>query len=89
MKRTVMLILIDNRNETAGNVQKILTGWGCLIKTRLGIHDGVLDGCTQSGLIMLELVGEAEKHDELLRKLSLLKGVNAKLVNLQLQPEAK
>ncbi|MBP7635728.1 hypothetical protein KBA41_16315 [Candidatus Ozemobacteraceae bacterium] len=89
MKRTVMLIMIDNRNETAGNVQKILTGWGCLIKTRLGIHDGVLEGCTQSGLIMLELVGEDEKHDELLRKLSLLKGVNAKLVRLQLQSETK
>jgi len=83
----VMLIMIDNRNETASNVQKILTGWGCLIKTRLGIHDGVLDNCAQSGLIMLELVGEDDKHDELLRKLSLLKGINAKLVKLHLDSE--
>jgi len=87
MKRTVMLIMIDNRNETAGNIQKILTGWGCLIKTRLGIHDGVLDKCAQTGLIMLELVGDDDKHDELLRKLSLLKGVNAKLVKLHLDSE--
>ncbi len=89
MKRTVMLIMIDNRTETAVDVQKILTGWGRSIKTRLGIHDGALDTSEPGGLIMLELVGETEKHDELLRKLSLLKGVNAKLVRLQLESETK
>lgn len=88
MKRTVMLIMIDNRNETAVNVQKVLTGWGCLIKTRLGIHDGVLDNCAQSGLIFLELVGDVDKHEELHRKLSLLTGVSAQLVRLQLDPGA-
>ncbi|GEM_PF-6480669 len=36
--KTVMAVLIENRRETTEQVQKILTGWGCIIKTRLGIH---------------------------------------------------
>jgi hypothetical protein len=46
MKRTALLILVRHRQETAEKVQKILTGWGCYIKTRLGIHDGVLENCS-------------------------------------------
>lgn len=87
MKKDVLLILTDSRQENAEKVQKILTAWGCLIKTRLGIHDGVLENCSQSGLIFLELVGDKEKHDELTRKLNLLKGVNAKLVELAISDE--
>ncbi len=89
MEKSIMVILVGSRKEAAVNVQKILTGWGCLIKTRLGIHDGVLDNCSDSGLLILELVGEEEKKDELLRKLSLIKGINAKLVRLSLTPETK
>jgi hypothetical protein len=84
MQRNVMLIYLRNRKETAEKIQKILTAWGCLIKTRLGIHDDVLDNCTDTGLIFLELVGETEKHKELEHKLNLLNEVDAKLVELKL-----
>ena len=83
MKRTVLLILVSNRKESAEMVQKILTGWGCYVKTRLGIHDGVLDNCSDSGLIFLELTGETEKQEEIVRKLNLVKGVDARLINLE------
>jgi hypothetical protein len=84
MKRTVLLILVRHRQETAERVQKILTGWGCFIKTRLGIHDGVLENCSDSGLIFLELTGEdLGNHEEITRKLNLVKGVDAKLVSLE------
>ncbi|GET33021.1 hypothetical protein PbJCM13498_18840 [Prolixibacter bellariivorans] len=82
MKRDVLLLLVRHRKDTAERVQKILTGWGCFIKTRLGLHDGVLDNCSESGLIFLELVGDQTKHDELVRKLKLVKGVDARLVQL-------
>jgi hypothetical protein len=84
-KRNVVAMLISTRSETAVNVQKILTGWGCMIKTRLGIHDGVLDECTQTGLVLLEMVGEDDKIEEFLRKLNLVKGVNAKRITLELE----
>ncbi len=78
----VALILVDNRKKNAVTVQKILSEWGCLIKTRLGVHPGTLENCTDNGLIFLELVGKKEKHEELIRKLNLLNGVEAKLVEL-------
>lgn len=82
MKKSVLIILVDKRKEEAVKVQQILTFWGCLIKTRLGIHDGVLDKCSNHGLIILELVGAEAKKKEMARKLNLLKGVKAKLVNI-------
>ncbi len=83
MKKNVLIILVGKRKTAAVNVQKTLTGWGCLIKTRLGIHDGVLKNCSEKGLIICELVGDQKKHQELTRKLNLIKGVKAELVSLQ------
>ncbi len=80
--KTVMAVLIENRKETTEQVQKILTGWGCIIKTRLGIHDDVLDNCSDKGLLILELVGTKDQHEELSRKLNLLKGVKAQYMTL-------
>jgi len=82
--KRVLLILVGNRKEEAKFVQQTLTGWGCVIKTRLGIHEDVLNHCSNHGLIICELVGDAAKHEELTRKLNLLNGVHAKLVELSL-----
>ena len=82
--KTVMAIMVSNRREEAEKVQKLLTGWGCLIKMRMGLHDQVLDNCSDEGLIILELVGDKEKHEELMRKLNVLKGIQAKMMTLSL-----
>ncbi len=82
MKKQILLILIGSRKESAVTVQKVLTAWGCMIKTRLGIHDGVLDECSDSGLLILEVVGDKKKHKEMARKLNLIKGVKTKFVEL-------
>jgi len=84
MRKNVLLIYMSTRKETAKTVQTILTGWGCYIKTRLGIHEDVLENCTDTGLVFIELVGETEKHEEVERKLNLVKGVNAQLVQMKL-----
>jgi hypothetical protein len=77
-----MLILIGSRQDAAEKVQKILTGWGCFIKTRLGLHDDVLDNCSQNGLIFLELTGDIAQMQEIERKLNLVKSVDARLITL-------
>jgi len=82
MEKTLLLVLIGKRQEAAVNVQKILTGWGCIIKTRLGIHDGILDKCSDEGLLILELYGTKEQKDELARKIAVIPGVTSQLVNL-------
>jgi hypothetical protein len=81
--KNVLLILVDHRKNAAVDVQKTLTAWGCLIKTRLGLHEGVQNDCSEHGLIICELVGEQDKLKELKRKLELIKGVSAELVSLE------
>ncbi|SHH38373.1 hypothetical protein [Thermosipho atlanticus] len=83
--RTVMAILIDNREQVAPEVQKILTEFGCYIKTRLGLHEGVPQFCSHSGLIILELVDDEAKHEELCKKLNELKGVKADFMRLKFE----
>lgn len=83
MKKSVLLVLIGKRKEEAIKVQQILTGWGCIIKTRLGIHDGVMENCSDQGLLILELHGDEEQKEELTRKVAVLPGVSSKLVELE------
>ena len=87
--KTILLVLIGQRKEAAVQVQKVLTGWGCMIKTRLGIHDGVMENCSDTGLLILELAGERKQMDELARKVSLINGVSSKLVDLKVLIEKK
>jgi len=84
MEKTILLILIGNRKDSAVKVQQVLTAWGCLIKTRLGIHDGILDNCSDQGLLILELYGTKEQKDEMSRKISVIPGVTSKLVDLEI-----
>jgi hypothetical protein len=84
MEKTILVVLIGKRKDAAVNVQKLLTAWGCLIKTRLGIHDGILENCSDQGLLILELYGSKEQKEELARKMELIEGVKSKLVELNL-----
>jgi len=84
MKKNVLLVLINLRKKDAVNVQKILTEWGCVIKTRLGLHTGALEECSDNGLVFIELAGEEAKHKELQERLNVLPGVDAKLVQLEI-----
>jgi len=83
--KSFMIIVVNKRKKEAVTVQKILTEWGCLIKTRLGLHEGVLDQCSEIGSIILEMVGDPAQHQEIERKLNLLSGVNAKLVQIEIK----
>lgn len=85
--KTILIILIGQRKQAAVQVQKVLTGWGCMIKTRLGIHDGVMENCSDQGLIILELAGDRKQMTELGRKVSLIKGVSSKLIDLKIPKE--
>lgn len=55
---------------------------GAVILKRLGIHDGVLENCSDTGLLILELVGKKEDNKEIARKVALITGVSSQLVEL-------
>lgn len=60
---------VGNRESTARLVQKILTMYGCSIRTRLGLHDPAGKQSSQGGLILLELIGEQEEWNRLEQEL--------------------
>ncbi len=57
---TIFGIRLDNRTQTALDFQKVLTHYGCSIKTRLGLHDVKDNVCAPNGLILLEIIDDAE-----------------------------
>lgn len=66
---------VTNRAAQVPNVQGLLTEYGCHIKTRIGMHHVDDQVCSPRGLILLEMVGNADKCLELKQKLAALPGV--------------
>ncbi len=70
----ILGVLITDRQKEAGKVQAVLTKYGCLIKTRLGLHE-VSDLCSTSGLIIIELTGASADIDKLEKELKIIGGI--------------
>ncbi|WP_027624248.1 hypothetical protein [Clostridium lundense] len=75
-KTTIMGVSIDPRNIHAVDVQNILTRHGCIIKTRLGLHETSNDSCSHKGTILLQLCGSNEEIQTLEKDLLEIKDVN-------------
>ena len=78
MKKTTKTILgvhVAQRTKHTAKVQKILSDYGCSIRTRLGLHDAGDGFCSPSGLILLEVVSQA---GELAAALAQVPGVAVK-----------
>lgn len=79
----IIAMRVQQRTQTAAAVQETLTSYGCLIKTRLGLHD-VGDGyCANDGIVILQVCGKKEEIDEMLAALLKLEGVSAKMIDLE------
>lgn len=74
----VMSVLTNKRVENVNEMQRVLTESGCIIKTRLGIHDASEDFCSNEGLIILNLVGSEEEIASLEQILNEIPGIKAK-----------
>lgn len=82
MDITIMAISINPRNEYAPKVQEILTKNGCIIKTRLGLHNLEEDNCSRKGLILLELFSKNNEVEELKGELTKIEGVSVKTMTI-------
>lgn len=64
---TIMGIKLINRENTALEFQKILSQYGCIIKTRIGLHSLQGGFCNPDGIILLEVIDDKEivnfEHD--------------------------
>jgi len=80
---TIMAIKIEPRVEIVPTVQAILTKYGCIIQTRLGLHEASKTSCSNSGLVILNLIhDEKDEINNLKKELNDLEGVTAKLIEV-------
>jgi len=73
-KITIIGIRFDENKSQNGEVQKLLTNFGCTIRTRLGLNDA--DYGKNGALIILELVGDQNEMNNLVEKLENIEGVD-------------
>ena len=71
-------IKIFDRIKEAGNVQKVLTKYGCSIKTRVGLHEVSEKHCSTSGLIIIELTGPEADQLKLADELNQIQGISVR-----------
>lgn len=76
-EHTIVGIHVTDRLQNAVEVQKIFTEYGCNIKTRLGLHEVQGNFCAAGGLVLLEMVGDAETVDGMISKLQGITGIEA------------
>jgi hypothetical protein len=74
----ILGIMINDRIKEAGNVQRILTQFGCSIKTRIGLHEVTDKHCSTRGLIILELTGPQDDQNKLKEELAGIGGITLK-----------
>ncbi len=77
MTNTIILgVKLQNRVENAPAFQKVLSDFGCFIKSRVGFHD--VDGgtCATSGVILLEIIGNDNEKQDFESALNGLDGVD-------------
>jgi hypothetical protein len=74
-KKTILGVHVAQRTKHTAKVQKILSDYGCSIRTRLGLHDAGDGFCSSNGLILLEVVSKAA---ELAAALGKVPGVSVK-----------
>lgn len=74
--RYIMGIQVGDREHEAIRVQELLTKHGCIIKTRLGLHEAGDSQCSSRGLIIIEFLPNKEEEINTMEKeLALLESV--------------
>ena len=57
--KTILGVHVAQRTKHTAKVQKILSDFGCSIRTRVGLHDAGDGACSPNGLILLDVVDRA------------------------------
>ena len=66
---TIIGVKLENRQECSVEFQELLTKYGCGIRTRLGLHKVVENRCLSEGIILLEVLDNADVlYGELIKR---------------------
>ncbi|HWP98439.1 MAG TPA: hypothetical protein VN426_16475 [Syntrophomonadaceae bacterium] len=80
----VVFILIGRRTEEAVKVQTVLSDFGDVIRTRLGINRELTQENDASGFIFLELCGDEKRGQDLCNALNAIPDVKAECLKIEL-----
>ncbi|HQL00046.1 MAG TPA: hypothetical protein PK090_04685 [Smithellaceae bacterium] len=74
-KRIVLGVQVTDRVKEIPEVQKVLTEYGCNIRTRLGLHEVSKKICSATGLLILDTFGDEADILLMEKKLKKVKGL--------------
>jgi len=74
----ILGIMVNDPSKGADKIQNIFTKYGCCIRTRLGMHDIDEEYARETGLVLLELIGDMQECLSLENELLALEGVEVK-----------
>ena len=74
-KRIVLGVQVTDRVKDIPEVQKVLTEYGCNIRTRLGLHEVSRKICSPTGLLILDTFGDEADILLMEKKLKKVKGL--------------
>jgi len=78
MKSNIMVIIVENRDSKAPDVQEVLTKFGSIINARLGLHENGFN----EGKIILDLEDNEEQIKELSQELQGISGIRVGYMNV-------
>ena len=81
-KYNIMGIVIEDRKKFAPQVQEVLTEYGSIIDTRIGLHTGIENFHNNEGFIILNLNDDDKKIDEFVKKLKNIESVRVKNIKI-------
>ncbi len=83
-KTTILGVLLRKRIETAEKFQEILSKNGCIIKTRIGIHQASEKVCSPDGVILLDVIGSEPDIQALENDIKSLEGAEVQKMSFSL-----
>ena len=75
----VLAVHVTDRVKKAQEVQKTLSEFGNVIRTRVGLHEVSAEYSAPGGVLLLDIVGEP-KARQLQKALGKIRGIETKLV---------
>ncbi|HTY64416.1 MAG TPA: hypothetical protein VMG30_19355 [Acidobacteriota bacterium] len=75
----VLAVHVTDRLKKVPSVQKLLSQYGDVIRTRLGLHEVSKEFSAPGGILILDIVNEA-KARQLQKALNKITGIETKLV---------
>jgi len=78
---TIVTVHITDRLNEAVEIQRVLTKYGDIIKTRLGLHE--VDAGGASGLLLLDVIPPADRIAQFENDLRQVEGVEVKSISFE------